>query len=483
MRARDLIQYARDRAAAVLLAASKRATRTRTEDEFDVKRLTPTFRTPIIPSSAPGFDLPSVYAALDAQQIGTFFAPWELGKAMRRDDAIFNARTNRIAPMRCLDVEIVPGKGPRASTAASEGEALFGSDGVAVTQDTMADIDGCLADHGFAIGVNTWTPRAGGARVDVEHKLWPLQWAWYNSAARCLMTRVDPYPTRDVSSYGADGVPVDTHGDPKLRSNIVPIIHGDGRWTIYRKHDHFPWTQEAAILPAGLVFAAHQLALRSWCKGADSHGSSKVVGELPQGFDLEDGSPETQGFLDLLRDIAVSESPYGLKPFGSKVDILSNPGTMWQVFKELVDNREKAAARCYLGTDAILGSVGGAPGVDISALFRMANSLLQSDLEAIRRGFRQGVIEPHAAINYGDSACACDRRYLVPDADAAEVAKEEGERQTAYVEALCALQSAGIQITDQMNADLAGAYHAKQIAIGIVAPVAPTANGLTSPSV
>ena len=460
MRARDLIDFARR---AVTLAASKRATRTRTADEFSATKLTPTFRPPIVPSSAPTFDLPSVYDAIDAQQTGMFYAPSELAKAMRRDDAIYVARSNRIAPMRCLSVEIKPGKGPRASTAQSEGEALFGNEGVAVTSATMADLDGCLADHGLAVGINNWTPRDKGERVDVEHTMWPLQYCWYNAAARCLMTRVDPFPSRDVSAYGADTMPRDKYGDPKLSSNIVPIVHGDGRWTVYRKHEFFPWTQEAAILPAGLVFAAHFGALRSWCKGADSHGSAKIIGTLPQGFTLDESDPEVQGFLNMLQLIAASDSPYGLKPFDSKIDVLSNPSTMHQVFLDLVTNREKAAARSYLGTDAILGSVGGSPGVDISELFRMANSLLQSDLEANRRGFRQGVIEPHAAINYGDSSCACDRAYLVPDADAAKVAKEEGERQTAYLEGLAALKTAGIELTQEMVEELADAFHAKPI--------------------
>lgn len=465
MRTLDRVRAIFGAAYTAALAASKRATRTRTEDEFDARRLTPTYRTPIVPSSAPTFDVPGVYDALDAQQIGMFYAPWELAKAMRRDDAIYVARSNRIAPMRCLSVRIEEGKGARASTAASEGEALFGNEGIAATQDTFADIDGCLADHGIAIGINNWTPRDNGSRIDVQHTMWPLQWVWYNSAARCLMTRIDPFPTRDVSSYGADVLPRDPYGDPRITSNVVPIIHGDGRWTIYRKHEHFPWTQEAAVLPCGLIFSALQLSIRSWVKGADSHGSAKIVGELPQGFDLNEGTPEVEGFLNLLRDIAVSESPYGLKPFGSNVDVLANPSDMHAIFRDIVENRSKAAARSYLGTDAILGSVGGAPGVDISELFRMANSLLQSDLEAITRGYRQGVIEPHAAINYGDSACACSRAYNVPDADAAKIAKEEGERQTAYLGGLAALKTAGIELTQAMVLDLAGAYHARPITL------------------
>jgi hypothetical protein len=463
MQARDVIATALATAGRVMLAASKRATRTRTSDEFDVRALTPTYRTPIVPSSAPGFDLPGVYAALDAQQVGMFYGPSELAKAMRRDDAIYVARTNRIAPMRCLGVEITPGKGPKASTAASEGEAQFGDDGVAVTQDTMADIDGCLADHGLAIGINNLTPRDDGSRVDVAHTMWPLQWTWYNAAARCLMTRVDPFPSRDVSAYGVDTMPRDTHGDPRLSSSVVPIVHGDGRWTVYRKHEFVPWTQDAAILAGGLVFAAHLLCLRSWGKGADSHGGAKVIGELPEGFDLDTDSPEVQGFLTQLQAIAVGDAPFGVKPFGSKIDLLSNPATMHLVFKDLVENREKAAARIWLGTDAILGSVGGAPGVDISELFRMANSLLQGDLEAIKRGFRQGVIEPWAAINFGDSACAPTRSYLVPDADSAAVATADGDRQTAYLAGVASLKSAGIELTQTMVEDLADAFHAKPI--------------------
>jgi hypothetical protein len=467
------IRSAIERGKLVALATSKRARRIRTADEFSVPELTPTMRSPIVPAGSWSWSLQEIMAARDAQMMGQFTAPVELAKSMRTNSALYTAWANRLAPQRRLSVTIKPGRGPKASLAQKEGEALFGNDGIALHPDTMSDVVSDLADHGLAIGVNQWTPRPDGCRVDVELKVWPLRYVWYSPAARCLMTRVDPYPMIDPSGFGANLLPRDAYGNPKTGgSTIVPIVHGDGRWTVFAKHAEMPWQKDAAVLPGAMVYGAIAYAERDWAKGSTSHGSAKVVGEMPEGFDLNTSGPEVRAFMALLADIAVGENPYGIKPFGSKVEILANPSNMWAVFKEWVENREKVAHRIYCGTDAALGSQGGAPGIDTAALFGVSENITSGDLEAIERGLLTGVSEPHAAINYGSSECASRRVYNVPDSDASQVAKEEREAQAAYCTTLGDLQTKGFVVTQQIADDLAGAFRAKPIQIQL-APAAP----------
>lgn len=471
-----------DRSSSILLAASKRARRVRTADEFNVARMTPTIRPPVIPSAAWSWSVPEIMSARDSQMIGQFVSAVRLAETFNSDDACFTAKQNRLAPQRCLSVELVQGKGPRSSQIAGEGEALFGKQGIAVSPATMADINRCIADHGVAIGVNAWTPRADGSRVDVEHKCWPLEFVFYHTAARCLVTRVDPNPTADAATL--PGMPRDVWGDPKLPSNLMPIIHGDGRWTIYQKSDFMPWRHDAALLSTALIYAAHAYAIRDWSKSAAMHGSAKVVGALPEGFDLDEDSEHVQRFLKLLADIAASDMPYGIKPFGSDVQVLASPSNMHQVFSDLALNREKAVHRVYTGTDAALGAQGGAPGLDVESLFGVTTTIVQGDLSAIDRGFNTGVVQPWAAINFGDSTQAPSRRYVIPDDDEAARVKDLGERQTNYTNALANLRRAGVPLTQQSCDAMAEQYGAQRILVSEVAP--PASNGVapstTTPS-
>lgn len=473
------IRDAVDRSRLMLLAASKRARRIRTASEFDARMLVPTLRSPVVPSSAWTWSLEDVMRARDAQQIGQFVSAVRLAESLRTDDAAYTATQNRLAPERCIGVQMRPGKGTSAGRICNEADALFGPDGVGMKPATLADINRTLADHGIAIGVNVWTPRADGSRVDVELKSWPLEFVFWHSAARCLVTRVDPQPM--VDSVTLPGMPADRYGNPQLGSTLVPIIHGDGRWVVFQKSDFMPWRQDAAILSAAMVYAAHAFAIRDWSKNSATHGSAKVVGELPEGFDLDIESPHVLKFMQLLEDIAASETPYGVKPFGSKIEIMASQSRMHEVFAELALNREKALHRVYCGTDAALGAQGGAPGIDVEQLFGVSTTIVQGDLRCIDRGVFEGTISPWTAINHGDSSQAPHREYLVPDTDAGIRADQKAKQQTAYIAALCQLQAAGIQPTQAMADDLAADYDARPLKLP-PAPVSAPAQQPAAPA-
>ncbi len=360
------------------------------------------------------WDLERIRLARDAQMRGDFKLAVRLAEAMRTDDALFTAYRNRIAPQTAVELLMVPYEGVRGSALARRArESIF------VPQTTIIDISGTLANHGIAIGYNHQIPNEEGTAVDFIHTEWPLEWVRWNPSREVLET-----VARDTAER-------------------IPIVHGDGRFTVYRKSRELPWTKDACLLPAAFIWAAHANGIRDWAAGSKAHGEAKVIGTLPEGIAVqlldENGNvrltDQALGFLSMLQDIMAGDN-VGVMPFGTSAQMLTNTATMYQVFSELILDRTKAAQRVYLGSDAALGAAGGAPGVDISALFDIASTILQSDFHAIEEGLNTGVYQPWAAINDGDSRYAPSAKYQVPDPDADEKSEQESNKLGRLFDAL-----------------------------------------------
>jgi hypothetical protein len=392
----------------------------RTAEEF--KGL-PEFTAPRNQQTSTCWSLEQIRNARDAQLRGDFKTPVQLAKVMSTDDAIFTARRNRAAPQSCLATRLVPANGARGERVAAKAMRS-----VHASRKTLRTISTTLADHGVAIGYNDHEPSEDGSRVDFRLKHWPLEHVKWNPHTRQLETRVE-------------------HGGA-----VVPIVHGDGRWTIFAGHEEDPWAHDAALLPAAFVWGIHANGLTDWAAGSLSHGSAKVFGELPAGVALlnADGTltAEASAFLAMMQQIVAGGAPVGIRPAGAKTDVLANDSTIYQIFSELVASREKAAARIYLGTDAILGSVGGAPGIDIAALFAMATTIIQGDLEIIETALRTGLYEPWCAVNEGSSAYAPTLRYNQPDPDAEAKAAENAAAHTRLATAIKEARESGF-VVDQ----------------------------------
>jgi hypothetical protein len=272
----------------------------------------------------------------------------------------------------------------------------------------LEGIHGTLANHGVAVGYVEHEPNEAGTCVAMRLTEWPLEHVEYDPVREVLVT------------YTRDGM------------GRVDVAHGDGHWIVFRKFGARPWTQDACVLPGSLLWGAHALGLSDWSATSKSHGQAHVVGELPEGVPLKDESgtlgADASAFLDMLSDVVSGEAGVGIRPFGAKTDFVANGSNAWQVFSELIQNREKAAARIYLGTDATLGSVGGAPGVDIATLFGVATTRLQGDLVAIQDALRVGLYEPWTAINYGNSRYAPRLEYQIPDPDLDAKRKERADQ-------------------------------------------------------
>lgn len=433
-------------------APSKRAKKIRQAAEFDINRLIAALATPSgsgVPLTS--WTLEQIFGARDDQLRGHFYRPAKMAEVMRTDDAIAVAKENRLAPLRCTKVEIKPAKGARGATIAGEADALFGQNGVGIHPDTHASIHSCLVDHDIAIAQCVPHPRDDGSRVDLEVRAWPIEHVRWDAYKRQLVTRVDPVASED----GAGGE--------------VPIVHGDGRWLVFQRYEIDPW-KYGAILAACIVWARHAMAARDWAKGSVAHGAAKMIAELPEGVPLQEGgestpSPEATAMLALLRDMVSSDAPIGIRPAGSKTEFLANGSTNWQIFSELVGNGERAAARIYLGTDGILGSQGGAPGVDIQSLFGVAATKVESDVACLSRGF-QTAIEVWAALNFGDSSLAPTRRYMLPDADADAARAAEAQRTTAFYDELDRAKKSGVAITQAFVDKLANKHGVESPTLG-----------------
>jgi len=362
--------------------------RVRKADEFaaPVQR-----RAPRRTQAAHCWDLEKIVSARDCQMRGDFGPAVRLAKAMRADDAAFIAYHNRIAPQNSIAATLVPASGAR-------GEAVAKKAGRSIIADraTLAGIVGTLADHGIAIGHIDRETNDEGTRVNMRLTEWPLEFVRWNPSREVLETQTLDGPRND-------------------------IVHGNGEWVAFRKFALDPWTQEACIIPGALVWASHSGAIRDWNATAKSHGLAKMVAILKEGLALakEDGTinATAESVLTTLSDLAEGEAGAGIFPNGTDVDVIFNGSSAWQVFHELVGRGEKAFARIYLGTDAILGSVGGAPGLDIEALFKVASGKIQGDFLALEEGLRTGLYEPWTAINEGDSSRAPSIKFELPDRD------------------------------------------------------------------
>lgn len=458
---------------------SKKAEKVRKGLEFDLTRLARKLEAPTPIDSAHAWTLEQIRLARDNQLVGIFQQPVRMAAAMRTDDALFTAWRNRLAPQSAISVKLKPANdSPAALRIANEAEGLFGPEGIGVTADTLAGINGTLANHGVAVGIVTATPREDGSRVDFSMVEWPLEWVRWDPLRRCLVTQVDP--EQDESTIKAEErvskalAAAATHpfAQAVFRTEI-PIVHGDGRWVIFQKHAEKPWQQEACVLPAAMVWARHAFAARDWTKGSKAHGDAKVIGELPEGIALADeegnASPEAAAYLKLLQALIGSDAPVGIAPAGSKTQFIANTSTAWQVWQELMLDAKKSAARIYLGTDGTLGAQGGAPGVDISALFGVATTIVQGDLGCIERALLTGLIEPWCATNFTDSRLVPRRVYLIPDPDADRKHEAHAKRAAAFHAEIDAYKKAGF-VLDQDTVNRIAAAN------GIDAPIlAPAA--------
>lgn len=457
------------------MGASKRAKNIRVEEEFDFARLKTRLEQPREGTNAVwSMSLEDILAARNAQLRGQFYLPARMAEGMRTNGAIFVPFRNRLDPQRNVPIEMVPANDkPKSVSVSAECDALYGQNGVGISIGTKSDINACLVEHGIAFAYNVSTPRDDGSRVDIEHRYWPIEYVRWDSYRRKFLTRVNP------TTVAKGDLLVQ---DPALgfaAGYEVEIAHGDGRWVIYSSHEVDAFKKEAAILSGCLVWYALAFAERDWSKGSKAHAMAKWVGQMPAGVALQnrDGTLTSQAkaMLELLIDLANGDSMSGIMPAGATAKLEVNSSTAWQIFSELVAHGERVAARIYLGTDAMLGAKGGAPGVDITALFGVAITKVRSDLGCMERAFQTGVIEPWTAMNFGDSTLAPTRRYMLPDPDKDAWRAGIATRRSAFFADIKSARDNGFTV-DQKYVDATAAE------FDVTAPKLPLVTGEKAPT-
>jgi hypothetical protein len=382
---------------------SKRVKRVRTKEEFDVASLMRRVSPPRGQSNGLyAWELVQVAAARDAHLTGNFRRSAPLSVRVKTDAAIASALKNRLAPFRSLPVELEPAaKTARAKKICDEGEGLFGAKGVGARPETFVKIAENLVQLGVAIGINLHTARADGSRVDVEHHAWPMERVWWCETRQCFQTTTD--------------------------QGILDICHADGMWTVYRASENSPW-EDGCIVPAALVWADRAYGIRDRALSSNSHGNAKWIGELPPGVPTD--GEQAQAFIEMLA-MMHQQLPFGIRPSGSKTEMIVNTSTAWQIFQEIVKGGLEDGARIYNGHDGTIKASGGNYVKD-GFLFGVSVDLVEGDLRTIERGFREGTMEPWAAINYGSSELAPNRVWKMPDADADQRAASAKERRAAF---------------------------------------------------
>lgn len=401
-------------------------------DASDLDPVPPERRAPRRSQIAAQWDsVAAIQSARAQQQIGQFEIPYLLARTIRTDDAIFPARGNRLAAISAVSAGWEPAPGVRGDFIARQAKQR-----ITVSRATIKALAGTLLDHGVAFAYITHETDPDGRWINFRVKEWCIRHVKWDDSIEEYVTNVRDGLEREV------------------------IRHGDGRWVVISKSDSEPWAEEATLLAAAIVYASHATVIRNWNRSTDTHGSSKVIGTLGEGRSthLSDGTltREADALITMLNDIVSNPDVFaGILPHGATAESIFDGSTNWQVFDALAGSREKAAARIYCGNDGTLGSQGGAPGVDISALFGVTSTLLQGDAEAISRAFHSGISVPWTALNFGESRHAATWYFALPDPDAEKRQAQRAGAEGRLMAAIEARKKNGLQVDQKVVDELA----------------------------
>jgi hypothetical protein len=361
---------------------------------------------------------------------------------MARDSAIQIPRSNRNSASSVISTAITCNDSARGKAIANKCRKS-----VAIPRSVLTAMHYTLVEHGIAVGQIEQTANAKGTRIDAAIREWPIDAVKFDDGSNQLLA-------------------LTTTGN-------VPIIHGDGTWVVARYTSQLPWRTHASVSCAGLIWCAHAESLADWQAASKVHGMAKLLGQLPDGVRITDEvgglTAIAQAYVDMLTALAEGDTPAGVSPFGAKAEFISSDSSAWQVFDRSVAGREKAAARLYLGTDATLGAIEGAPGVDVSKMLGVVTTQLQKDFTAISLALNSGLLAPWMLANYGAVAYAPSFRFNLPDPDTEQTRNNASTNYARFAKAVTDLRAAGIAITPERIRDLAHEFGVEATGLSVVA--------------
>lgn len=380
-------------------------------------------------AGAYAWDLPRVRDARDAQQLARFETATQLASSIFTDAACYCAVLNRLAPGRGLPREIFGGK---STAAQGEATATFIDGDIAAAPDVLADAHEEVAIHAISVAQNIWTPREDGSRVDVRLEPWPLERVAYQTHRRQLVART--------------------------KEGLVDINHGDGKWVVFQNHRRNPW-KRGALVALAMLWADRQYAVRDRSQNSEAHGQAKYIGELPPGITPE--SAHGKAFIALLKRLPLSRAG-GIRPPGSKVELIESMSQNWQIFREIINSDASDAAKVLLGQDATTGQPSGKPGTS-DRLFGVRNDIVEMDLSTLARGLNTGTIRVWEIVNFGRAGVAGRMRWMMPDPDEDARRESYASRMKAFNENLEGLRKNDFVVDQEFCDALAKVY-------GIAAP-------------
>lgn len=362
--------------------------------------------------------LEKIRAARKRHDIGIFSETVRLRDVLTVDPRVESGLMQRCATPIGLTVDVTPakargGKGVSANVAA-EVKSWFkrGSKvaGHAVRRKILED----LVMGGVAIAQLHWRFEPDEALWYVDRiEPWPLEFTWYNPALTALQI-------------------ITTDG-------LYTPRHGDGKWIVIEPYGTKSWLH-GAVRALSMPWADRAFGVRYRAAAAARQGGTAPIGELPEGIPIN--SDDGKQFQRLVKALWQGR-PWGVKPFGSKLELLEAKTNAWQIFNDIVKTSDADIAIALLGQDATQakGSVYTSPQFK-GVRFDYA----QNDAQALDGAFETGAALPYVAVNYGTEFCP-SIESAVPDPEEADRRAAVARNYEAFGRGVVSLRSAGAKVT------------------------------------
>jgi hypothetical protein len=376
------------------------------------------------------WDLESVSKARNEHLRGVSFrASHALAIDVRKDPTIAAALTQRVAPFRGLPYQFLApkkgdfvekGRGDPERVRQAAADVFDLATGPSLSPGLIAETIEWLALEGLVIWQNIRTTSPDGRAVNLRPEVWPLD---------CVVW----------TEWG--GLQAQT------TEGLVPIEHGDGRWTVVASQDSAPWMW-GALVQLALCWVDRSFGIRDRRAQSEANGSGKPIGIMPEGTKIE--SKEGQAAIEVLKKLQKPRAG-GVFPHGMSVEWLESVSQAWQIYREIIRSNDEDVPKVLLGTSTTSKTEGGNYIKD-GALVGVRNDIVEGDLSTVERALYVGVFRPWAWANYGDAELASKLDWLIPDPDQDQRAKSYGDRSVAYSADLAARKLNG-EVVDQELVD------------------------------